>query len=59
MGELEDAIVVENLSISYLEHWRSLTRPWGIPRVIDAIKEYFFNSKKRRDNRIDWKEWCW
>ncbi len=38
MGELEDAIVVENLSISYLEHWRSLTRPWGIPRVIDALK---------------------
>ena len=22
----------------YLEHWRSLTRPWGIPRVIDALR---------------------
>ena len=58
MGELEDAIVVENLSISYLEHWRSLTRPWGIPRVIDALRNISL-IVKRRDNRIDWKEWCW
>jgi len=39
LGELGVAIEVEGLSISYLEYHRSFSKPWGVSRNIEALKE--------------------
>ena len=46
MGELKSSISVEQLSISYLEHSRSISRPWGISRLIHAIRNVSLNIER-------------
>ena len=51
MGELKSSISVKQLTISYLEYSRSISRPWGISRLVHAIKNVSLNIQKGKMSR--------
>ena len=59
MGELKSSISVKQLTISYLEYSRSISRPWGISRLVHAIKNVSLNIQKRGKCRAHREKWGW
>ena len=46
MGELSSSISIDRLSISYLEHSRSISRPWGVSRLVHALRDVSLTVEK-------------